>query len=359
MKVVLSFNKADLEGELWEREIRAASDAKCNFIPFNHGRYIDPSRYWDSVKLDQIYQRRDSELMRLYEVLGGLLKQTQADALFVTNCPPYHPEFLRKLGIYKALYSTDDPAATYMRTIPYVHAYDHVFYCAPGYSRDLDLGKKLEYAGARRAEWLPLGVFDFEFEPERSTTELLDARRDIDIVYVGGCFRQKLTLLAVVRNAFGSRFRMHGMFSMKCNLYFNLRHGYGGWVRSVSLQQRVALYQRARVGFNIHWNEHGLGNQRLYHLPANGVMQISDCPGDLGRVFEVGREVDSYARPEELLEKIRYYLDHEAERRAIAAAGHERVMREYRFANILRRAADRMAAATAEEKDIPASESRG
>lgn len=342
MKIVLSYNKAGFEGELWDREIRGASDDRHVFVPFNHGSFVDPLRYWDAVKLDRLYQDNDAGLMRLYEAFVVLLRSESADGVLVTNGPPYHPDFLRKVSAYKALYTTDDPAATYMRTIPYIHAYDHVFYCSPGYSRDLDLGEKLRYAGARHADWLPLGVFDYEFEPGRETDELVDGRRDIDVVYVGSCFLQKLALLATVRKAFGSRFRMNGIFSAKCNVYLNLRLGYGGWVRPISVPDRVRLYQRARIGLNIHWNKHGLGNQRLYHLPANGVMQISDCPGYLGRVFEVGREVDSYASPEELLEKIKYYLDHDEERRAIAAAGHERVMREYRFADILRRAAEQM-----------------
>jgi spore maturation protein CgeB len=342
LRIVYSFNKTGEEAGHWEREIRAASDSGTTWIPYNHGTRLDPRLYWDAVRLDRLYQNRDRRLLRLYDDLRGFSTAERADALFVTNCPPYHPEFLRELKLYKALYSTDDPGATYARTIPYLHAYDHVFYCSPTYSASLSMEENLRYCGVRRADWLPLGVFDFEFDSARLGADLANPKRDIDVVYVGGCFRQKLELLAGVRRRFGSRFRVRGIFSPQCNLYLNLRYGYGVWIRPVTMSERVSLYQRARIGINIHWSEHGLGNQRLYHLPANGAMQISDCPAALGRIFEVGREVVGYTSLEDLLEKISYYLDHDEERHRIAIAGHQRVLRDYRFATVTRQAAEKL-----------------
>jgi spore maturation protein CgeB len=100
----------------------------------------------------------------------------------------------------------------------------------------------------------------------------------------------------------------------------------------------VNLYRRAKIGINIHWNEYGLGNQRLYHLPANGAMQISDCATHLDRVFENGKEVVAYGSTDELIDRIGYYLDHEEERKEIALQGYRRTMNEYRFATVTRRA---------------------
>jgi len=342
LRVVYSFNKTGEEAAHWEHEIRAVSDTRTTWIPYNHGARLDPQLYWDATRLDRLYQNRDRRLLRLYEELRQLIHDERADTLFVTNCPAYHPEFLRSLKVYKALYSTDDPGATYARTIPYLHAYDHVFYCSPTYSADLTMAENLKYCGVRRADWLPLGLFDFEFDPSQPAEHVANSGRDIDIVYVGGCFRQKLELLALVRRRFGSRFRLRGVFSLSCNLYLNLRYGYGVWIRPVTLSDRISLYQRTKIGINIHWSEHGLGNQRLYHLPGNGAMQISDCQATLGQIFEVGREVVGYDGPEDLLTKITYYLEHDEERQRIALAGHLRVLRDYRFATVTRRAAEQL-----------------
>ncbi|HUO84041.1 MAG TPA: glycosyltransferase, partial [Thermoanaerobaculia bacterium] len=72
-------------------------------------------------------------------------------------------------------------------------------------------------------------------------------------------------------------------------------------------------------------------------LPANGVMQISDCP-DVGRIYEVGTEIDSYRTVDDLIDRIRYYLVRPEERMAVARAGYRRTMAEYRIRDVLRRA---------------------
>src|SRR5262249_28447008 len=147
------------------------------------------------------------------------------------------------------------------------------------------------------------------------------SNRDVDVIYIGGFWRQKLGVLARVKKALGSRGRLHGFFGIKHNLYFNAVYGAPGWVSPVSWEERVRLYQRSRIGFNIHWDDYGLGNQRLYHLPANGVLQISDCADSMNRVFEVGKEIDTYRGVDELIEKLRYYLSNEEARKKMALEG--------------------------------------
>lgn len=188
------------------------------------------------------------------------------------------------------------------------------------------------------ADWLPISVFDFEHDPARSENELFSSERDIDIIYVGKFWRQKIDILTTVRRAFGRRFRMYGFLKLKHNIYLNVRYGYAGWVQPISFQERVRLYQRAKIGINVHWNDYGLGNQRLYHLPANGVMQISDCASHLDRVFTQGEEVVSYRSTDELIDRIKYYLNHENERQRIALQGYRRTMEKYRFATVTRAA---------------------
>ena len=338
MKIVYSFNKVGSEAAGWEKEIAAASDGQISFFPFNHGAIVDPSQYATAQALDLLYQRSDRRLLRLYEAFEEYLKATAADAVIVTNCPPYHPDYLRRLRIYKVLYSADDPGATYLINIPYLHAYDHVFFVAPTYSRDLDMKGKMTYAGKINADWLPISVFDFEYEADRSEDDLFSQPRDIDIIYVGGFWRQKLGVLAEVRRAFGRRFRMYGFFKLRHNLFMKVRYGYSGWVSPVSVEERVSLYQRAKIGINIHWSEYGLGNQRLYHLPANGVMQISDCEDNLHHVFEPDREIVGYRGTDDLIDKLKHFLVNDSERLAIAKRAYRRTMRDYRLAVVCNRA---------------------
>jgi len=339
MKIVYSFNKTGFEAQCWEREIQGASNKQHEFIPFNHVSYLCPERYSDSVRLDRLYQSRNPALMKMYADFTKCIAETGADAIIVDNCAPYHPDFLKKLAVYKVLYSGDDPGATYMRNIPYLHAYDHVFFVAPSYSPDMDMAEKMRYCGMVNADWLPISVFDFEHDPSKTEATILEGERDIDIIYVGSFFRQKLDVLAKVKKAFGKQFRLHGFFRFKHNLYFNIINGYIQWIRPISFEERLRMYQRAKIGFNIHWNEHGLGNQRLYHLPANGVMQICDCHDYLDRVFELNEEIVGYRSTNELIAKIEYYLKNDEERRRIALNSYRKTMRDYRFITLKHRAA--------------------
>lgn len=340
MKIVLSYNKGTFESQCWDSEIRSASRLGVTLIPFNHARYLGPHAYEDSVALDRTYQRGDTRLLAMYDALRQTLAETGAQVLFVTNAPPYHPDFLRTVPAYRVLHSTDDPGATYMRTIPYLHGYHHVMHCAIPYSRDMNLTEKFRYCGMVNADWLPLGVMDYEFDSSTGEESLFAEPRDIDLIYVGSWWRQKNELLFRLKRIFGRRFHIHGHFALRHNLYINARYAAGCWVRPVSWSDRVKLYRRAKIGINIHWNEYGLGNQRLYHLAANGAMQISDCLSHLNDVFRVGSEIDGYDKFDELVDKIRYYLAHDAERQEMARRAYRRTMSEYRFAGVMQRAAE-------------------
>lgn len=75
------------------------------------------------------------------------------------------------------------------------------------------------------------------------------------------------------------------------------------------------------------------------------VLEIMACRGfvlvnyqeDLAKEFEDGKELVMYRSLDELTEKVRYYLEHEAEREEIAKAGYEKVLREYNYAEKLRK----------------------
>ena len=70
------------------------------------------------------------------------------------------------------------------------------------------------------------------------------------------------------------------------------------------------------------------------------VLEIISCQGfvltnyqeDLEREFIEGKEIVMYHSLKDLMEKCEYYLKHEDERKAIARAGYEKVMRDYNFA---------------------------
>lgn len=340
LTLIYSFNKRGYEAEYWQREIAAASTADVTFVPFNHDPYVQVSRYIRAQLLDHLYFARDAGLERMYRDLEALVRSTNADALLVDNCPPYHPDYLRGLPLYKVLRTSDGPLTAYDRDIPYVHAYDHVLYHSPAYSRDMGMAEKLAYCGAKRADFWPLALFDAAFDPTQTEDSLFTRDRGVDVAFVGALFPNKMPLLAAVKKAFGTRCQIWGLTSLKKNLYFNARHGFPGWIRPLPFDQYVPLYQRTKIGFNVHnRGEYTVGSYRLFDLPANGVMQISDGGRYLQAFFDVGEEIIGYDSADDLVDKIRFYLANETERRRIALNGYRRVMRDHRIRTRLHQAA--------------------
>lgn len=340
MRILYSFNKRGIEAEYWSREIAAASNERHTFIPFNHDSYVAGRRYRRAQLLDDLYFEKDAGLMHLYASFEAKLLAEAIGTVVVDNQNPYHPDYLRSIPIYKVLRTSDGPLVAYDRDLAYLHAFDHVLYHSPAYSRDMGMADKLKYCGATKGDFWPLGTFEANYE-SRPEEEVFRHDRDIDVVFVGAMHLKKMPMLAAVKKALGNRIRMYGLTSLKRNLYFNAKYGFPGWIRTLPFADYVRLYQRAKIGINIHnRGDYSVGNYRLFDLPANGVMQISDGGDNLNSFFEVGREIEAYSGLDDLLDKVRWYLAHEEERTAIARNGYRRALREYRIVDVLHRGAE-------------------
>jgi spore maturation protein CgeB len=111
-----------------------------------------------------------------------------------------------------------------------------------------------------------------------------------------------------------------------------------------SQQEMVALFQSSRINLNLSAASQQRKNQikgRNFEIPSCGGFQLSGYADRLEEYFELDKEIVCYSGAEELVDKVRYYLDHEDERAAIAEAGFRRVMREHtyekRFTDLFRR----------------------
>ena len=340
-KIIYSFNKRGFEAAYWEKEIAAASNQKYKFIPFNHDPYLDVSLYSRAQLLDNLFYEKNQGLVRLYSDIKNLIIKEKAEVLLVDNCFPYHPEFLKGISIYKVLRTSDGPISAYDREFAYLHAYDHILYHSPAYSRDMGMAEKLVYCGAKRIDFWPLASFDAISDSSKTEADILSGVRDIDVIFIGALHLNKMPLIAAVKKALGKKLRLHGLTSLKKNAYFNIKYGFPGWIKSVAFADYVKLYQRAKIGINIHnRGDYTVGSYRLFDLPANGVMQISDGGEYLNKFFSVGEEVVAYKNSEELIARVKYYLTHDKEREEIALNGFKRARRDYNIKSMLIKAGD-------------------
>ena len=86
--------------------------------------------------------------------------------------------------------------------------------------------------------------------------------------------------------------------------------------------------------------------QRIMDIMGAGGFVMSTYCEETAELFEEDREIVMFRTPEELLEKVDYYLTHDAERKRIAKQGYEKVLRCYTYENKMRELIDWINAGT-------------
>src|SRR5262245_12531890 len=89
----------------------------------------------------------------------------------------------------------------------------------------------------------------------------------------------------------------------------------------------LRVYNSSRIVLNItNWDpaRYVALNQRVFDVPATGAFLLTDYSPELEEHYRVGEEIACFRDVEDLREKARYYLAHEAERSAVAARGYQR-----------------------------------
>jgi spore maturation protein CgeB len=256
-------------------------------------------------EMDALWRRGDKELLTMYE---GLARKAEGYDVFVNfNGVNVHPEFVLQLPTFNAYSCFDDPESSDNLSRPVAWAYD---LSLVGNIAAVDAYRSW---GVKEARFWPLGFRADDYDPALTHAQILSGERDVDVALT--CERETPWRRARVDN-FAAAFPQGAYYGK-------------GWPNGfLPEERRVSLYQRTKIGINIH-NSTGPINFRTYILPANGVMQVCDNKSHLGQVFALGKEVAGFDTIEEAIDLCRYYLTHADERRQVAAAGWERTLRDY------------------------------
>lgn len=108
-----------------------------------------------------------------------------------------------------------------------------------------------------------------------------------------------------------------------------------GWPAGrVSQSQVIKLFNQSRINLNLsHASQEGVEQVkgRDFEVPGCGGFLLTRASPEIGRYFEIGREIVCYESTGDLAEKIRHYLSHEEQREAITAAGYRRTIAEHTY----------------------------
>jgi hypothetical protein len=160
--------------------------------------------------------------------------------------------------------------------------------------------------GHGQVHWLPLGAAGDVHRP-------LGLPRIYEVGFVGNLSRaHKETARARRLRLIAAQFRTNDFY------------------RFYTPDQVGQVYNQARIVFNT--SIAGDVTMRVFEASACGAMVLTDATANgLETLFSLGQEIITYDDDADLLDKTRYYLAHEEERAAIAAAGQRRTLGEHLY----------------------------
>jgi hypothetical protein len=294
-------------------------------------------RYKYSVSdLDFRYCAGDPVVMSGLERLGQACKAFSVIVIYGTLQIP--PDFIRKALSDKIVvyWATDDPVNSTIATLPYVHVANHVFSQSPRYLEGMSMPEWLLRMGARSARFSPLGYLH-DWLRGQDPAQILDAKRDIPISFVGSPSWRKHMLLDAKRH-FGSRLRIYSRdWSPWGHFAYDLIKG--GVLHVVgNAKDESQVYFRSRISINSNACS-GPSTSRTFHIPVCGAAQACDFPIGLADIFDVAQHVlpYEYIDSESLCSVIDNALTNEKALDEMRIEAFWYVLKNYRFGDIFRR----------------------
>ena len=184
---------------------------------------------------------------------------------------------------------------------------------------------KLAREAGLKSEWVEIG-----YDPEKykswdvpASTEVVAHFND----YGDGFFpesKYRREVVETLRTNFGDKFGVFGNFP-GANSNFN---------HDQILESKN--YCGAKIAISVsHFCIPKYASDRLIRALGSGVFVLSHYFEGIEEMYTVGEHLDVFHNLQELTEKVNYYLEHEDERKRIAAAGQEYVKRTYTFENMI------------------------
>lgn len=262
------------------------------------------------------------ELRRINRDLIKTVENTRPDLVFLYRATKIYPDTvkrIREMGIAVFLYNNDNPFSKdypwyfwrhYIGTIPYADA-------AFGY-RHSDL-PEYEKRGASNVHLLR------SYYIEKDNYIIGGTTKKYDVIFLGH-FEQddRLTFIKQLTGAgihVGVPKRYFENLD-KDDPYLQLLEDTDGadYNRTINEAKIALVFLSTR-----HSDTY---TRRCFEIPAAGTFMLSQFTDDMASLYEPDKEAVYFHTPEELLEKVQYYLAHEDEREQIARAGHERLLRD-------------------------------
>ncbi len=193
-------------------------------------------------------------------------------------------------------------------------------------------GVQWQELGARHMECLPYVAVDPALHVPQPVTDV-PCETLCDVGFVGtllppNLYSERVGALESLRDFDLGVWSMHEVPS-------SLQAHYRGSAMGARMLQ---VLSSVKISINVHGNfmRYG-GNMRLFEAAAVGAFQIVDDRPGISEWFSIGEHLVTFRDHDDLREKVRHYLDNDAERQQMAAAARAHVRKQHTYAQRLAR----------------------
>ncbi|HWF11060.1 MAG TPA: glycosyltransferase [Bryobacteraceae bacterium] len=288
-----------------------------------------------------LMKRRPARLGAFSARIVGLCADHKPEILLTTGFAPITAAALKtvgSMGICRMNYLTDDPwnptqrAPWFMEALP---EYDEIFS-----TRRANLGD-LRALGCKGVSYLPFGFAPDLYFPDSPSPER-KAEAESDVLFAGGADADRLPYIKAL-SAEGFKLGLYGAYWERFAETRALTRGYQppATVREAVAAAKVVLCLVRRA------NRDGTC-MRSFEAPAMGACMLTEKTEEHLDLFgPEGQTVLYFESIGEMIEKARWLVEHEAERRRLKAAAHRLISEgrhtyQDRLATIVERASSRL-----------------
>jgi spore maturation protein CgeB len=180
----------------------------------------------------------------------------------------------------------------------------------------------IRQAGCPRVIYVPLGYKPSVHFPEEPANAAEAERFKSDIVFIGGGDRDRFPYLrALIQFIPDLRLHLYGGYWDRDPVLARYYKGfaYGRELRLALSGTKIALNLVRRANRDGHV-------MRTFEIPACGAFMLAERTDEHLELFAEDKEAAYFESADEMVEKVRFYLAHQTERRCIADAGHRRAV---------------------------------
>lgn len=279
----------------------------CRFLD-----YFDNNRVLRTLKR-KLYVPRDWYYCAMLEQI----KEYKPDVVYIQLMAHISPEFLRKIKKHCKLLVGQ--IASPLPLMNNFKEYNLILSSLP------NLVEKFKLVGIK-SEYFRLG-----FETE-ILNHLYKRENSFPVVHIGGygnLHQERNILLEKTNEITPIDFFGYGLGALSYDS--KIRNNFHGEAWGLEM---FNILHNSKITMTKHINSVAgdyANNMTLYEATGAGTMLITDEKKNLGDIFKVGEEVVTYKDAEDLAGKIKYYLEHEEERKLIAAAGQKRTIETHNY----------------------------